>query len=103
MTISDPKFHAGQYVFYDGEVSQVSSLLGYKFPDDPKKTGWYYEIATSRGYDTVKESYLSGDIDTEYDRMQKRVENMEDQLEGMLFRYKQYLDKVDNLIKSKEA
>ena len=103
MTISDPKFHAGQYVFYDGEVCQVSSLLGYKFPDDPKKTGWYYEIATSRGYDTVKESYLSGDIDTEYDRMQKRVEKMEDQLEDMLKRYQNYLDKVDNLIKSKEA
>ena len=102
MTISDPKFHAGQYVFYDGEVCQVSSLLGYKFPDDPKKTGWYYEIATSRSYDTVKESYLSGDIDTEYDRMQKRVEKMEEQLEDMLKRYQNYLSKVDELIRSKE-
>lgn len=104
MTISDPKFHAGQYVFYDGDVRQINEILGYQLSDDSKKKGWYYEITgSSRGYETVNESYLSGDIDTEYDRMQNRVEKMEDQLEGMLLRYKQYLDKVDNLIKSKEA
>lgn len=104
MTISDPKFHAGQFVFYDGDVRQINELLGYRFPGDPKKSGWYYEITgDSRGYETVNESYLSGDIDTEYDRMQKRVEKMEDQLEDMLKRYQNYLDKVDNLIKSKEA
>ena len=104
MTISDPKFHAGQYVFYDGEVRGIIKLLGYQLSNDSEKSGWYYEITGgSRGYETVCESYLSGDINTEYDRMQRRVLKMEQKLEDMLCRYKQYLDKVDNLIKSKEA
>lgn len=103
MTISDPKFHAGQFVFYDGDVRQINEILGYQLSDDSKKSGWYYEIASSRGYETVPESKLSGDINTEYDRMQRRVEKMEEQLEDMLKRYQDYLRKVDNLIKSKEA
>ena len=104
MTITDPKFHGGQYVFYDGDVRRINKLLGYQLTDDPKKSGWYYEITGgSRGYETVNESSLSGDINTEYDRMQRRVEKMEQQLEDMLKRYQNYLDKVDNLIKSKEA
>ena len=104
MTISDPKFHVGQFVFYDGDVYQINELLGYQLSDNPKKSGWYYEITgSSRGYEKVNESSLSGDINTEYDRMQRRVEKMEEQLENMLERYQDYLRKVDNLIKSKEA
>lgn len=103
MTIADPKFHAGQYVFYDGDVRMISSLLGYLPSSDTKKPGWYYEITSSRGYETVIESSLSGDINTEYDRMQRRVLKMEEDLECMLKRYQDYLRKIDNLIKSKEA
>ena len=103
MTITDPKFHVGQYVFYDGDVRQINEILGYQLPDDSKTSGWYYEVTSSRGYETVNESSLSGDINTEYDRMQRRVEKMELQLEDMLKRYQDYLRKVDNLIKSKEA
>lgn len=102
MTISEPKFHAGQYVFYDGDVHRINKVLGFQLSNQSMgtKEGWYYEIMSG---DKVRESCLSGDVNTEYDRMQRRVLKMEEQLEDMLKRYQDYLHKIDNLIKSKEA
>ena len=104
MTISEPKFHVGQYVFYDGDVRMIYKLLGYQLKTDSQESGWYYEISDSNGYKSVSvcENLLSGDIDTEYDRMQRRVLKMEKQLNDMLKRYQDYLSKVDELIRSKK-
>lgn len=105
MTIAEPKFHGGQYVYYDGDIHSVIRLLGYQLKTDTQKEGWYYEIdgneVTSYRSIIVCESSLAGDVDTEFKRMQKRVAKMEDDLEGMLKRYHEYLSKIDNLIKGK--
>lgn len=106
MTITKPKFHVGQYVFYGGDVRMINKILGYQLKTDSQEAGWYYEI-TGAEYNnfkgtTVMEDLLTGDINTEYDRMQRKVLKMEEQLNDMLKRYQNYLSKVDNLIRSKE-
>ena len=82
----------------------IYKLVGYLPKSDLEESGWYYEISDSDGYKQVRvcENLLSGDINTEYDRMQTRVLKMEKQLNDMLKRYQNYLSKVDNLIRSKE-
>ena len=104
MTISEPKFNVGQYVFYDGDVRMIYNLVGYLPKTDLEESGWYYEITDSSGYKRVRvrENLLTGDINTEYDRMQRKVLKMEQQLNDMLKRYQNYLSKVDELIRSKE-
>lgn len=106
MTISEPKFHVGQYVFYYGGIHMINKILGYQLKTDSQESGWYYEITGTKSNNfkgmTVMEDLLSGDINTEYDRMRGKVLEMEKQLNDMLKRYQNYLSKVDNLIRSKE-
>lgn len=103
MTISEPKFHDGQYVFYDGDVCKIYKLVGYLPKTDLEEPGWYYEIYDSNGKrEMVIENLLTGDLNTEYDRLQRKVSIMEQQLNDMLKRYQNYLSKVDELIRSRE-
>ena len=106
MTISEPKFKVGQYVFYDGEVREIKDILGYTIPDESREKmgGWAYKI--KGGYrgegKTVMEYDLSGDINEEYQRMQNRVLSMKNDLDKMLDRYRAYLLDIDRLVNKKD-
>ena len=45
---------------------------------------------------------LSGDINEEYQRMQKRVLSMKNDLDKMLDRYRAYLRDIDRLVNKKD-
>ena len=106
MTISEPKFRVGQYVFYEGEVREIKDILGYTIPDESraKNGGWAYKI--KGGYrgegETVMEYQLSGDINEEYQRMQNRVLSMKNDLDKMLEQYRAYLLDIDRLVNKKD-
>ena len=106
MTISEPKFRAGQYVFYEGEVREIKDILGYKIPNESREIngGWSYRI--KGGYKgegvSVMEYELSGDINEEYQRMQKQVLSMKNDLDKMLDRYRSYILSFDSLINKKD-
>ena len=106
MTISEPKFKVGQYVFYDGEVREIKNILGYQIPDESREIngGWSYKI--TGGYmgkgESVMEYQLSGDIEDEYQRMQNRVLSMKNDLDKMLQRYHEYLLDIDRLVNKKD-
>ena len=107
MTISDPKFKVGQYVFYDGKVREIKDILGYQIPNESSgriNGGWAYKI--KGGYKdegvSVMEYDLSGDVNEEYQRMQKEVLSMKNDLDNMLERYHSYILYVDSLINKKD-
>ena len=106
MTISEPKFRVGQYVFYEGEVREIKDIIGYKIPDESivKNGGWTYRI--KGGYKgegvSVMEYELSGDINEEYQRMQQQVLSMKNDLDKMLDRYRSYILSFDSLINKKD-
>ena len=106
MTISEPKFRVGQYVFYEGEVREIKDILGYKIPNESIEIngGWSYRI--KGGYKgegvSVMEYELSGDINEEYQRMQKQVLSMKNDLDKMLDRYRSYILSFDSLINKKD-
>ena len=106
MTISEPKFRVGQYVFYEGEVREIKDILGYKIPDESRERngGWAYMI--KGGYNgeglSVMEYQLSGDINEEYQRMQNEVLSMKNDLDKMLDRYRSYILNLDSLINKKD-
>ncbi len=106
MTISEPKFRVGQYVFYEGKVREIKNILGYQIPDDEsgKNGGWSYMLrggCCGKG-ESVMEYHLSGDINEEYQRMQNRVSSMKDDLDKMLLRYRAYLLDIDRLVNEKD-
>ena len=106
MTISEPKFRVGQYVFYEGEVREIKDIIGYKIPDESieKNGGWAYKI--TGGYmgkgESVMEYQITGDINEEYQRMQNRVLSMKNDLDKMLDRYRSYILSFDSLINKKD-
>ena len=106
MTISEPKFRVGQYVFYEGEVREIKDIIGYKIPDESgeRNGGWTYKI--KGGYKgegvSVMEYQLSGDINEEYQRMQNEVLSMKNDLDKMLDRYRSYILYFDRLINKKD-
>ena len=107
MTISEPKFRVGQKVFYNGEVREIKNIIGYQIPDDPRDIingGWSYNL--TGGYmdkgESVMEYDLSGDINEEYQRMQKQVLSMKNDLDKMLDRYRSYILYFDSLINKKD-
>ena len=106
MTISDPKFRVGQHIFYDGEVREIKDIRVYTIPDQSrgKNGGWAYKIKGDyEGQDTTGMEYeLSGDINEEYQRMQKRVLSMKNDLDKMLDRYRVYLRDIDRLVNKKD-
>ena len=106
MTISEPKFRVGQDVFYYGEVREIKDILSYTIPDVSigKNGGWAYKIKGGYGGQgtTVMEYELSGDINEEYQRMQKRVLSMKNDLDKMLDRYRAYLRDIDRLVNKKD-
>ena len=103
MTISEPKFRVGQYVFYDGEVREIKDILGYQIPDESRvgiNGGWSYKIKGGYNGDGVRvmEYQLSGDINEEYQRMKNEVLSIKKDLDNMLERYRSYILKFDSLI-----
>ena len=107
MTISEPKFKVGQYVFYEGEVREIKNIIGYSIPDESRAVisgGWSYRI--KGGYKgegvSVMEYELSGDINEEYKRMQNQVLSMKNDLDKMLDRYRSYILNFDSLINKKD-
>ena len=106
MTISEPKFKVGQYVFYEGEVREIKDIIGFRIPDESSEIrgGWSYKI--KGGYKgegvSVMEYQLSGDINEEYHRMQNEVLSMKNDLDKMLDRYRSYILHFDSLINKKD-
>lgn len=94
------KFRADQYAFYNGEVVTIIGCAGYKL-DEYGRGQWYYKISgkpTDFRTEIVPSSSLTDSVNTEYERLQKQVGKMVENLERMLKDYYEYLERIDRLI-----